>query len=292
MTPVSVHIEINKISCVSPYRNTNADWFAGQLTLETLHTVLHKTGLPSDFRTPSPASEQYVDDTYSWVRQAYNGTKPLHHFALLVAVIASQLLPRLFMPKDVNKQIFKNASPTQVREIYGRMGWVSKGKKGQSDKTIFVTMITSFIIALYEPDSPLRQHILSADKNGLGNAWTKKNCKHCIFFLCAYIDCHVLPFEAVKGITYVLLIRLGVLWGRGVCAYEKGTFGDHYGCHTTRQIETLYRTLLQKIRGECFVPYDTLSFLIGHENAHVFCAENSFSSRHLVASSTSMDEEL
>lgn len=166
--------------------DSNADWFTGQLTLETLCTILHKTRLPSDFRKPSPASEQYVDDTYAWVRQAYDGTKPLHHLALLVAIIASQFVPTIFMPKGVNKKDFKNASPKQVREIYGRMGWVSRGPKGKSDKTIFVAMITSFIIALYEPDSPLRQHIQRADKHGLGDAWTYKNSTHCIFFLCVY----------------------------------------------------------------------------------------------------------
>lgn len=115
------------------------------------------------------------------------------------------------------------------------------------------------------------------------------------YFSSVCIDCQIFLFEAVKGITYMLLIRLGLLWGKGAGAYEKGTFGLHYGCHTTRQIETLYRTLVQKLRGECFVPYDTLAFLIGHENAHVFCDEHlSFSSRHLAASSSSIpvDEEL
>jgi hypothetical protein len=165
--------------------DTGAEWFMNQISLQTLHTVLHKTRLPSDFVTPTLSHVEYVDATYAWVRVAYDGTKPLHHLALIVGAIAASLLPNLFMPNDVYKHLFVNANSQQVHSIYNNMGWVSRPKKGMTNKSIFVAMFTTFIIALYEPGSPLRQHMAASSKKGLGDPWTKKHSEHafCLFLL-------------------------------------------------------------------------------------------------------------
>jgi hypothetical protein len=159
-------------------KDFNAEWFFQSLSLETLHSVLHKTNLPSDFGNPSRAQAAYVNDTYKWVKEAYDGTKRIHHLALLVSIIASQLLPYLFMPKGIDKSAFERANTKEkVRELYGNIAWVGKEKKGQKQKSIFVAMFTTFIIALYEPTSPLRRHMQSSQRHGLGDGWTKKHSK-------------------------------------------------------------------------------------------------------------------
>jgi hypothetical protein len=157
--------------------DSNADWLSNGLTIDALHTILNKTRLPQDYSPPTPANELYVDQTYAWVRDAYDGRRPSHHLALIVAIIASSFLPNLFMPKDVSKLPFISAtSPDQVRDIYNNIDWVERRTRGMSDRSIFISMITTFIIGLYEPGSPLRQHMASLPKAGLGNPWTQKHC--------------------------------------------------------------------------------------------------------------------
>ncbi|KAN0128061.1 hypothetical protein V8E53_014098, partial [Lactarius tabidus] len=242
--------------------DSNAEWFEGQLTLANLHSILHKSHLPGDFKTPTLSGVKYVDDTYSWVREAYDATRPLHHLALIVAIIASHLVPKLFLPKNVNKEFFRGANPQQVHQIYCGIQWESRPKKGMTEKSIFVAMFTTFIIALYEPGSPLRQYMLASGKGGLGDSWTQKH--------------------TVKGLSYTTFIRLGIIWGSGPGAYDKGSFNKHWGCHPPHYISALYESLLQTLTRpkDHFGPYDALSILIGHQNADKFCKSHlSFPSR-------------
>lgn len=155
----------------------NADWTANSLNLKTLKSFLNKMSLPKDFATPTLTGVTYVDDTYHWVRDNYDGTKPLHHLALLIAIIvASSLLPSLFMPSGL-KSLFKDANSVDaVRRVFDDMAWLSKGKKGMADRSIFIAMFTTFIIAVYEQDSPLRKNMDSAQRRGLGDVWTAKHC--------------------------------------------------------------------------------------------------------------------
>ena len=163
---------------------SNADWYVKRISMVDLHTIMNFIRLPSDFALISGAKGQYVDDTYAWVRDVYDGTKPAHHLALIVAIVASSFLPTLFLPVDSTlKPRFAGAlTVSQVRDIYDSIPWVARTKKGMTDKSIFVAMFTTFIIALYEPASPLRQHMKSSPKNGLGNPWTDKHCPYPIAF--------------------------------------------------------------------------------------------------------------
>ena len=259
--------------------DSNADWAANGLTLATLRTVLRKTCLPADWKTPTTTGVAYVDNTYTWVTSNYDGSRPLHRLALLVSIIASQLLPRLFLPKTASKHLFERAnSPEEVHRVYNTLGWeLRKGKKGVADKTLFVSMITTFTIALYEQGSPLYQHMNQpGGKKGLGDPWTKKHCMCCVFVLriwvlIVFLDC---LFLAVKGISHTTLIRLGLLWGKGTGAFEKGTFGVHWGCHSGRYIDALLNSLLNALPESPFGPYDALAILIGDGNARYFCRDH------------------
>lgn len=163
----------------------NAEWTAGGLNLPSLRTVLRKTSLPTDFKGPVPIGERYVDETYEWVREHYDGTNKLHHLALLVGiVVASTLLPNLFMPVGSRKKFENARTPDEVREVYNDLEWRSKEKRGMSQQDIFVGMFTTLIIAIYEEESPLRRHMASSAKNGLGDVWTTK---HSEYFNCDFI---------------------------------------------------------------------------------------------------------
>jgi hypothetical protein len=84
-----------------------------------------------------------------------------------------------------------------------------------------------------------------------------------------------LPFTAVKGVSYTLLVRLGVLWGVGPGGCDKGIFGRNWGCHSDEEIESIYAKLVELLGADGpFAPFDTLTFLMGEKNARSFCDEN------------------
>ena len=160
----------------------NAPWNAASLDLVSMKEVLKKTTLPLDFTRPSLSREEYVNDTYRWVKENYDGTKHHHHLALLVSmVVASSLLPRIFLPQDLRQMFVKSHTQEDIRNIYREMDWVERGKKGTTKKSLFVSMITTFIIAIYEKESPLRRHMDKSKNRGLGNPWIDKYCKFGVF---------------------------------------------------------------------------------------------------------------
>ncbi|KAI0281316.1 hypothetical protein BC826DRAFT_974771 [Russula brevipes] len=222
----------------------HAAWAARPLSLAMLKSVLHKTSLPSDFSLPSSTKAPYAEQTYIWVRGEYDGTKDLHHLAVIISIIASSLLPSLFMPTAVDKSLFHGATSRRaVADIYHGIPWVSRPKKGMVNKSIFMSMITTFIIALYEDQSPLHLQMSTSSKRGLGDAWTSKH--------------------SVKGISYTALICLGILWGTGPGAYEKGIFGTDWGCHPPEFICHLHTSIVDKLSTIPFGPFNALTLLIG-----------------------------
>ncbi len=77
---------------------------------------------------------------------------------------------------------------------------------------------------------------------------------------------------AVKGVTYTALIRIGVCWGSGTGALERGIFEKSWGCYEDQHINTLYTSLIHKLnkKDAHFGPFDAVSLLIGDKNARFF----------------------
>ena len=152
-----------------------APWTSANVSFTELRRALNRTNLPSDFEIPAKTRKEYVDNTYSWVVTIYDGANKIHHLALLVAIIASNcLLPRLFPPRDSRGDFVDATTRQRVRDVYAEMPWLERDKGGMKEPKVFIGMITCFIIALYEKDSPLRQQMLKA-RGGMGNDWTYKN---------------------------------------------------------------------------------------------------------------------
>jgi hypothetical protein len=113
------------------------------------------------------------------VRENYDGRKRLHHLALLVGIIVgSSLLPYLFMPVEIKPLFTQANSPEQVCRIFDSAKWESRKRRGMTDRMIFIAMFTTFIIAIYEEESPLRKHMASAKRQRLGDQWMVKHCEH------------------------------------------------------------------------------------------------------------------
>jgi hypothetical protein len=193
----------------------------------------------------------------------------------------------------VDKSAFRDADPQTVAAIYRNIDWVSRNKKGMKKKSIFICMFTTFIIALYEPKSPLRIHIQNTPRMGLGDVWTEKHCAPIPSVICAFLIFRH-STSAVKGLSYTTLIRLGILWGKGLGAYEKGSFGNHWGCHSDRHIHLLYSSILQKLkeRENPFGPFDALTLLIGNKNARFFCQRDGLSCRPLQSLPSAQNDDV
>lgn len=166
----------------------NSEWSVEHITLANVHTILNKTSLPLDYTIPAGSSAQYVNETYRWVKDNYDGTKRLHHLALIVSIFASSLLPNLFTPAEDHDAIrarFAHASSEEeAREIYEDIPWVKRQDKGMKDRRIHVAMLTTSIIALYEESSPLRRHMKGSLKKGLGDPWTSKHSAPLLPLIC------------------------------------------------------------------------------------------------------------
>lgn len=93
--------------------------------------------------------------------------------------------------------------------------------------------------------------------------------------------------------SYTTLIRLGILWGKGPGAYEKGTFGLHWGCHPGHFIDALHSSVVQKLKERPFGPFDALTLLMGSKNAHFVCQRYELSCRSstLAVASTSTQSD-
>ena len=270
-------------------KDANAVWKIRPLHLKDIYSIINKVELPEDYPTPSLAGAAYVNETFNWVKIAYEPKKPLHHLAFLVSMMVSCLRPYLFLPNDpsMRSRFAKADTKDKVREVYNSLPWVAKKeRKGLKDERILVSMFTTFIIALYEPTSPLRRHMATSKRNGLGDDWTKKYCtppfdlSSILVFRSLILS--PLPFLriALKSITYPTLIRIGILWGVGPGAYEKGIFGEAWGLHSEKYIKRMYDTLIQKLTGSeddaksIFAPFDALTLLIGDRNARFFCRQD------------------
>jgi hypothetical protein len=255
--------------------DSNAPWVANTLTLKTLRSVLNRTNLPMDFVRPSPTGVAYVDDTYTWVKDNYTGTNPIHHLALLVAVIVStSLLPYLYPPANARSILMNASDPKKVRKAYNDMEWTSRGTRGMTDKSIFVSMITTFIIAIYEPRSPLRVKMLVAPHKGLGDPWTKKYSASPFCFVYNFICLDCILFSGSKGLKQGLFVRLGLLWAKDTAGLDKGIFADRWGCYEPPVLINLHDRLISALdSNDPYVPFEALSILIGPKGATFFCKD-------------------
>ena len=81
---------------------------------------------------------------------------------------------------------------------------------------------------------------------------------------------HLISVLAVKGVSYTTLIRLGIMWGKGPGAFEKGVFGVHWGCHPLEHVKILYDDIAAAFTRKPHGPFDALTILIGENNARTF----------------------
>ena len=89
------------------------------------------------------------------------------------------MLSCLFLPNDPSLpgRFAEATTKKEVHVLYNSIPWVERIKtRGMKDTTIFIAMFTIFIIAIYEPDSPLFKHVAASPRKGLNDPWIEKYC--------------------------------------------------------------------------------------------------------------------
>lgn len=174
--------------------DSRASWSFQELVLQDLHQILNRSSLPTEWKMGSmsfnnDSDSAYVKNTYLWVRNNYNAQKPIHQTAVLLAIIFTAILPDVLHGVAVPSLLTNNSSAAEITAAVRNSEWKSppKGRKGFVDRTPFMMMISTFIIAIYEPTSPLRQY-MSEHGGNLGSAWTSKHGISFPFVFCLGIQ--------------------------------------------------------------------------------------------------------
>jgi hypothetical protein len=156
-------------------RDVNVPWSAAAIQLTELLRYLDSPMLPSDWVIPQQSTD-YVRETYEYVRGCYDRKKGVHRLALLVGIVMSRSLPNIFAPIDTGtRYLGGTTTQAETRQAVQRVPWISKAKtKGMKDGSIFMSMFMTFVIGLYETESPLRKY-MKTHQDSLGNPWTDKH---------------------------------------------------------------------------------------------------------------------
>jgi hypothetical protein len=167
----------------------DSEWFACGITIQDICTVFKRTQRPADFLAPEKIDDKpgYIQDTYRWVYDSLDFSKPLHMFALIMALVTINHVPFMFIKTPVKYRDSDVCDIEKTKTFVQGFTWYDKtdSKRGTKQKDIFLTMVVTLIIALYEEDSPLRKYAQKHKK--LGDAFTKKHgrtstfCRICIF---------------------------------------------------------------------------------------------------------------
>ncbi|KAG2060493.1 hypothetical protein BDR06DRAFT_1002397 [Suillus hirtellus] len=195
----SLHMAALQSSEAMELSDTRGDWNALSVHLNKFSSILHKTILPVEWdkNTASLATcSQYVADTYNYIQNAFNPTIPLHQLAVIVAIAFAGLTPNIFAPTIVKGQV-----PKQLNELSAYIRgqeWVSLCATSQEP---FITMMSTFIIAMSDPGSPISQRVQSGTEI---KEWLTKHCKQLKNVLATLIF-GLTKYIAAKGIMILSL---------------------------------------------------------------------------------------
>ncbi|KAI6019068.1 hypothetical protein EDC04DRAFT_2607642 [Pisolithus marmoratus] len=162
--------------------DAHGEWSAMDVRLTSFNTVLHKINLPSDWALAHIEVEgmpEYILDGYHFVQNMYDGAKPLHQLAMICVILCAGLLPSIFSPKNKMYPMSK----VQYAEYLEKLDWVERDQKGNKEHGRFITMVSGFIICLYEANSPISQQVRS--HGDLKEWWAKNTAKGINAFLLA-----------------------------------------------------------------------------------------------------------
>ena len=134
-----------------------ASWSACRHRLSNYHKVLGKRCLPSEWsieQASIQSKDAFCLEVYTWVRDNYDPTRPLHAIATFLSLVFAGMLPHAFPPRSFDAP--KKCSMTELANYIADLPWEERSeKKGASLVPPFITMVSTFIIGVMDERSPL-----------------------------------------------------------------------------------------------------------------------------------------
>ncbi|KIM65726.1 hypothetical protein SCLCIDRAFT_8157 [Scleroderma citrinum Foug A] len=235
-----------------------ADWSALNVQLISFHTVLHKVNLPVEWNVShihGNGVPEYIVKAYQDVQSSYNANNPLHHLALIASIICAGLIPDIFPSSDKETPHM----PSLFADHLHSLDWVSRNRKGASEAGPFITMVSSFIINMYDVDS----RISLRTKSQLDlKAWFNKH--------------------TAKGITLLLLCRLGLATAATRSAFRSAKWKTDVMPLSESLISQKYAEVVRLLRsGGRYGSFDAVCFLAGFPAVIILAKKNYVSPRAL-----------
>jgi hypothetical protein len=278
----SLHMAALQSSEAMELSDARGDWNALGVRLNKFSSVLHKTILPVEWDKNAASlatCSQYVADAYNYVQNAFNPTIPLHQLAVIVAIAFAGLTPNIFAPTIVKGQV-----PKQLNELsaYIRgLEWVSRpAKRGATSQEPFITMMSTFVIAMSDPGSPISQRVQSGTEI---KEWLTKHCKQLKNVLATLIF-GLTKYIAAKGITILSLCRLGVAEPVAICALYSAKWGRDIRALSPSEILERHAEAVRLIKsGGQYGGFDAIVHLMGNRTADALAKSHFVKARPLPA---------
>jgi hypothetical protein len=155
----------------------NAPWSAFGSS-DDLSIMGQKIVLPTEWGLVHASLEEddYVRKTYEYVHDRYDGTYWKHHMGLIWGILFSKVAPFITYHKPDTEPLRQIQDPVILTEAMLHLPWTAtqSSRKGTTWRNPLLTMMTTYIIAMMDDKSPLRQH-MRQNRQALGAKWTKKH---------------------------------------------------------------------------------------------------------------------
>lgn len=227
--------------------DVQADWEASQTTIAQLSRLLNQTTPLDEWKftntnfTSNP--DVLVKSTYDYVWESFDMRKPLHHLALLTAIILEKMAPRIDYPNGVKP--LKGSMPAQITTFIRITPWVKRPAKGRTEVAPIIVLTTIYIIAMYDKESPIRKHIDRG--NGIGEAWSKKH--------------------NAKALTPAQLICLGLARGLMPRALGSARYRRDFELLSDDEILKRYKKLINLFKDGAYGPFHAAALVLGYREA-------------------------
>lgn len=257
---------ITQVSFQTQLDDPSGPWTASQLSIKDLHTILHKTVLPTDFNIADSlrGAKPIVVETYQWVASRISFANRSHRLFVLIAIIISRCAPNVRCPTGLSKY-FKSAAtnPSLLLDAIRSIQLIEtpEGHNGTRDQSSYITMVPLAALALSDPSSPIRQH------QGASKDWTNKHSTY--FTSVSLLSLELLSSLDHKCITAFLFVRFSLFTPKTHTIFASGRLMRDYVPKTEPELNQLYKEVAAHLTSsDQYGPYKAVSVIAGPLTAY------------------------
>lgn len=225
--------------------------------LRDMGTLWRKKVLPNEWNIKKASVEharafehsRYVAETYDYVGSNYDGTNWRHHMALVWAILFSRVVPFVAHQKPTNYP--KESGSTQATKMVRGIPWIKAGEKrrGVTDPLPYITMMSTAIIALRDPNSPLSIQA-GKNKDAVGKPWTDKH--------------------GTKEITPFNMVRMGLAKAESYALIERPSWKSNWRFYSDAEVKPTYdRVMNHLLNGQPHGEFLAVEEIFGRDIANM-----------------------